>query len=123
MLLRHYLDSSELTRSSQAFAALGTKLVLLDLNMAGLQKLEQELNLPPRHVLLKAMDVRDSEGIAEFISSIPSLMGGLHFCINCSGILGPNYDNDLANQSEENWDLVDHHRFQLIGMSIANSHI
>lgn len=107
MLLRHYLDSSEVTRLSQAFAALGTKLVLLDLNMAGLQKLEQELNLPPGHVLLKAMDVRDSKGIAEFISSIPSLMGGLHFCVNCSGILGPNYDNDLANQPEENWDLVD----------------
>ncbi|KAK9896834.1 NAD(P)-binding protein [Cystobasidium minutum MCA 4210] len=52
------------------------------------------------------MDVRDSQGIAEFISSIPSIMGGLHFCINCSGILGKDYDNDLANQPEENWDMV-----------------
>jgi hypothetical protein len=97
-----YRDSSLL----QAFAELGTKLVLLDLNMAGLQKLEAELNLPQGHVLLRAIDVRDSEGIADFIASIPSIMGGLHFCINCSGILGPNYNDDIANQPEENWSMV-----------------
>lgn len=74
--------------------------------MAGLEKLEQELALPQDHVLLKAMDVRDSKGIAEFIATIPSIMGGLHFCINCSGILGADYNNDIANQKEENWTMV-----------------
>lgn len=80
--------------------------MLVDLNLAGLQKMELELDLPEGHVLLKAIDVRDSEGIADFISTIPRVMGGLHFCINCSGILGPNYDEDLANQPVENWTTV-----------------
>jgi NAD(P)-dependent dehydrogenase (short-subunit alcohol dehydrogenase family) len=74
--------------------------------MAGLKKLEEELALPPGHVLLKAMDVRDSKGIADFIATIPGAMGGLHFCINCSGILGADYNNDIANQAEENWTMV-----------------
>lgn len=94
------------TSTYKAFARLGAKLVLIDLNLAGLQKLEKELALPPGHVILKAIDVRDSKGLAEFIATIPSRMGGLHFCINCSGILGPNYDDDIANQPDENWSLV-----------------
>jgi NAD(P)-dependent dehydrogenase (short-subunit alcohol dehydrogenase family) len=90
----------------KAFAAAGSKLVLIDRDLAGLQTLEEELSLPQGHVLIECVDVSDLPSLGRFIRTIPERMGGLHFSIHCAGILGPDYDTPLHELSESRWDLV-----------------
>ncbi|KAL8292235.1 hypothetical protein RQP46_001701 [Phenoliferia psychrophenolica] len=92
--------------AARAFAKLGTKLVLVDRNLAGLEVLQAELALPPSHCIIEGIDVTDLKRLAEFIRSIPARMGGLHFLINCSGILGPDYDTPLDGLPDGHWEMV-----------------
>lgn len=80
--------------------------MLVDLNLPGLLALQKELNLPTGQCIVEEINVTDLLRLAHFIRSIPERMGGLHFCINCSGILGPDYDLPMDQLPDGHWELV-----------------
>jgi NADP-dependent 3-hydroxy acid dehydrogenase YdfG len=90
----------------KAFAAAGSKLVLVDRDFAGLQALEKELDLPHGRIFIERIDVSDLPSLGRFIRTIPERMGGLHFSIHCAGILGPDYTTFLHELPDSHWDLV-----------------
>jgi NAD(P)-dependent dehydrogenase (short-subunit alcohol dehydrogenase family) len=92
----------------KAFAAAGSKLVLVDRDFAGLQTLKNELDLQQDHVLIEYLDTSNLASLGQLIRTIPRRMGGLHFSIHCAGILGPDCNTPLHELSESRWDLVFH---------------
>lgn len=93
-------------QSLQAFARCGSKLVLVDRNLEGLKALKKQLRLPEDRIIIEQIDVTNIIALAHFIRTIPERLGGIHFLIQCSGILGPDYDVPLHELPEKHWSLV-----------------
>jgi len=73
--------------ATQLIESRGAKVVIADLDNAGLSSLQAELNLQSNQV--KSVDMSDQSSIQELIASVISEHGHIDALVNTAGIVGP----------------------------------
>jgi NAD(P)-dependent dehydrogenase (short-subunit alcohol dehydrogenase family) len=87
-----------------ALASAGARVVIGDLNQAGLEEVAKAIREAGGEAEAVRLDVSDGESVAAAISTARAAFGGLHIGVNCAGItLGGAL---LADVAEENFDRV-----------------
>jgi 3-oxoacyl-[acyl-carrier protein] reductase len=91
--------------TAKAMAESGVDLVLLDINEAGLHKLQQEsLNEYPVRVHCFANDLTDYDAVQRVGKEIYQVCARIDILINVAGGGGPNGSVPIAELSREKWD-------------------
>jgi NAD(P)-dependent dehydrogenase (short-subunit alcohol dehydrogenase family) len=91
--------------SAHAFAAEGARLVLLDRDTEGLDRLRDELVAGSGEVLTAACDVIDEHAVGAAIDSGARAFGGISHLIVSAGVSGP-FGRDLGATSLAEWQQV-----------------
>ena len=72
-------------KTSQAFAAQGHSLILLDHNQDRLDELTNSLNLPPERFFASVVDLRDGEAVRATAEAVAAKFGGVHALVHLVG--------------------------------------
>ena len=74
--------------SAKHFARLGASMCLVDLEMAKLEELKNELKISDDKLLLKECDVRDENLVKDYVDSTISKFGKIDIFVNNAGVEG-----------------------------------
>src|SRR5690606_13393104 len=72
--------------AARRFASEGARLALCDLNGERLEAVAGELGIPREQVLMRALDIADSEALCRYVDDTTSHFGALDILVNNAGI-------------------------------------
>lgn len=85
---------------AKAFAAVGARVALLDIDEAGAQRLAQELNQAGAQAMAQRCDTAQTDSVHEACAAVTRALGEADVLVNNAGVLRP---GPLAEVSLEDW--------------------